>query len=587
MPKPNIELQKSGNPNMDDIGILLGNWVELNINPDDISLDDSPKPLWVQVARVGDYPGYANGAQPFKFTEDHFKEAIENIHKHPSFTLGSNGVGTSQIIPWDFEHSSAMNPAYGNISVVGAPSQGWTYDLKLGKDKNGVTTLLAYTLFLEPARSYVKTGKYKWSSVFATFNTIHPETGNDIGLVIKSIALTNIPFIEGMMDLAASKQASLGRRYFGQAENATSAVNMMKELFGLPELADIKTVMGEINKLSSWIDTKNIPLGIDILGIMSSLREILGLPALSTEIEIIGQAKSITSRLIDELSVNSGMAPIGSESIPIDQLVNQLDLTNPAMMAKGADMELLKNLAIKLGVRESDDAVVAAVDDLVSLRSGVVDLMKLDQNTATKTAILGSTNSLVDESSNLQNLFNALGVTDFATASAKIVSLVEANSKYDEIAPKYEEMKKIVDAQKEKDITADVDQVMNSYGFSEDLKTPLMLYRKSDPKGFAEKYPKKDIQTKPQLGGQNALLTKTIVASPNGGQINVGDGGVASPGVAMVDLGRYPGRNTTERALAYVRANVNGANDWSYDDQFVAACEFKNQPNVVDSKSTQ
>jgi hypothetical protein len=169
--------------------IGLGKHIKLEADIESIDSED-PKPVWVQIARAGDYPGYICGDQPFKLTEEHFQQMIDNIHSHPAFTAGEDGLGKENIIPWDFNHASEMFPGAGTLPIEGAPAQAWTRDLKMAKDEDSKTCLMAYTLFLEPALSYIRNGQYQWSSIAANLKAIHPETGEDIGALISSIAIS-------------------------------------------------------------------------------------------------------------------------------------------------------------------------------------------------------------------------------------------------------------------------------------------------------------------------------------------------------------------------------------------------------------
>ncbi len=162
--------------------------------------DLSPK--WVQVAAEGVYNGYAGGA--FTFDGNVFSQLVRNLRSDPAFVLGAGGVGVAPVCAWDFDHASAAFAADGTIPVTGAPAQGWVLDLDIRPGPNGLT-LYALTSWLEPARSYILEGKYRWASVVVSFDCRDPKTNADIGARLDSIALTNSPFISGMVPLAASR----------------------------------------------------------------------------------------------------------------------------------------------------------------------------------------------------------------------------------------------------------------------------------------------------------------------------------------------------------------------------------------------
>jgi phage I-like protein len=167
------------------------------------STDD--KPTWVQVARAGNYRGYARGEQPFEFTGVTFDQIVANLHNSPAFKRGPNGMGTAPVIAWDYHHASEQPAAM--TGEHGAPATGWVYDAEKRIGADGVAELWALTRFLEPARTQVRSGQYRWASVSVILDAIDPVTGRSIGAVLTSIALTNSPFIEGMQPLAASRNA--------------------------------------------------------------------------------------------------------------------------------------------------------------------------------------------------------------------------------------------------------------------------------------------------------------------------------------------------------------------------------------------
>jgi phage I-like protein len=66
--------------------------------------------------------------------------------------------------------------------------------------------LWAHVEWLEPARSYIREGKYRWVSPTIRFRARHPETGKDIGARLLSVALTNLPFLPSLAPLAAKNR---------------------------------------------------------------------------------------------------------------------------------------------------------------------------------------------------------------------------------------------------------------------------------------------------------------------------------------------------------------------------------------------
>ncbi len=163
---------------------------------DSASASDA-KPVWCMVAKEGEFRGYAGG--PFRFDDVVFTELVRNFRSHPSYKPG----GKSDVVPWDFHHASEHQD--GAVGVIGAPAQGWVRELDVRRGAEGAE-LWALTRWLEPARSYIREGSYKWASVTVVFDARDPVSGKNVGALLTSIALTNQPFLEGMQALAAERR---------------------------------------------------------------------------------------------------------------------------------------------------------------------------------------------------------------------------------------------------------------------------------------------------------------------------------------------------------------------------------------------
>lgn len=151
-----------------------------------VELSDVDGPTWIQVAKAGEYfkSGY-----PFKLNAQVFTDIVSNFN-----------ATTNRTIPIDFEHASEADATKGEIPTRGAPAQGWITQLEM---REGGESLWALVDWLPLARSYIKSGKYKFFSPAIRFNARDKTTGKVIGARMTSGALTNNPFLDGMVPLAA------------------------------------------------------------------------------------------------------------------------------------------------------------------------------------------------------------------------------------------------------------------------------------------------------------------------------------------------------------------------------------------------
>jgi len=147
---------------------------------------DDDAPVWIQLAKQGSFAGHPSG--PFKLDARVFADLIRN------FKANEDGR-----IPIDFEHSSEHEPTAGTVPTAGAPAQGWIIDMATRPDGN----LWALVEWHEPARTYVREGKYRFISPAISFHAKDRSSGKPIGAYCSSAGLTNSPFLSGMQPLAA------------------------------------------------------------------------------------------------------------------------------------------------------------------------------------------------------------------------------------------------------------------------------------------------------------------------------------------------------------------------------------------------
>jgi phage I-like protein len=148
---------------------------------------DDAGPVWIQIAKTGHFEGHPAG--PFDLTTDVFAEIVRNF----------DAVDNSEVAI-DFCHASECEPCDGSIPTLGAPAQGLIKQL----ENRGDAGLWALVEWFEPAKTYIREGKYRHVSPAIRFNARHPETGKRIGARLTSVALTTRPFLRGMQPVRAS-----------------------------------------------------------------------------------------------------------------------------------------------------------------------------------------------------------------------------------------------------------------------------------------------------------------------------------------------------------------------------------------------
>lgn len=556
--------------------------------------DSGPK--WVMVTREGNFPGYLGGLKPFVFTRADLEQMVANVKSHPSYALGGDGVATGNVIPWDFNHASEANPVTGDLPVIGAPAQGWTLDMEVRLSADGKAELWALTQFLEPALGYVKTGGYQWASVSVAFNAINAESAQNVGALVTSIALTNTPVVEGMEKLVASRngipnglpvhgQVELRRTFFDAARDPADAINMMRDMFGLPETAGAAEVMGQVAIVQGWIESGTAPLGTNPEELIGNMRIILNLPALTPQAGVIAEATSSIQALLEEQATAAGVPAAGTPGgtgmvpEPVEEMI--------AAAQRRRDNETMENLikilAAALGVSESEGAVTRAVTELSELRDSLQLALGLSRDGSK--IILAATKEGVDAKARLLALFEALEVGDPEAALAKVAATMEAAKKLTEVMPELEGLQADVKKTEETAVAADVDSAIAAGQAPAAMRGALLLQRTAEPKEFAEAFPKvtaaKDKQHLLRSVATQGGTPLRIAASQDGSQVHLAAADQLG-GAETINLANYPGRNSTARAKAYLAGTHTGWANLTNEDQFLRAVALKAQPNVVD-----
>jgi hypothetical protein len=243
-------------------------------------------PVWVQIAKPGKFEGHKAGS--FEMNTAVFADIVRNF---TDVDLGQ--------VAFDFEHASEMPATEGSIPEAGAPAQGWVRRLEV---RNG--SLWGLVDWLEPARTYIKEKKYRYLSPAIRFGARHPETGQPIGARLTSVALTNRPFLRGMMPLVASDAGAAGEdlvtmRY---AHSTDEYMPRIRTALRLSELCTARECSDAMARLMGAYKAGGGAMyqGVDVPAYVSAMRDMVGAPLGSTVEEILEAVKALIEAALEE-----------------------------------------------------------------------------------------------------------------------------------------------------------------------------------------------------------------------------------------------------------------------------------------------
>ena len=570
--------------------------------------DDPQKPVWIQLAMEGDWAGHHQGE--FSFDARKFDTMTGNFRKNPTYV---QAPGTADVIPFDWAHASEMDPTSGSLPVTGAPAWAWLREVERKADPTGKATFWGLTDVLEPAREYIKTRRLKWVSLSVWFDAVDFVTSEPIGPLITSVAFTNNPFLKGMVPITMSARALAARAggardlayYGGAACSPEQVVDYGKSLFGVKETEGVGALIAEVQKLRSYVEGGQTPVGVDIEKLMRGLRDILACKPLDDDATVFAEFDKLLPALAareaaDVVEDSARVASTNTYTAPRGALTDQGENT----------MSIdLKTLCARYGL-----AANATEHDLI---------IKLDANAKEAGA-----------SNKLAAILKALGVEDGDGAMARITDVLKQAADLTAAWPELAELVKGQVDDEEKGAEDDVEKAMATYGLPADAKFAMLAMRtgsvelaevrlpfNGDLRNFTEtqrraalsalsqrraararfatKYPPREA---PQGGGQFSHLTSPLVSRPPGGPtlasgaapLSAGsalgriaasgfDGGMQRPGQQLqasppmgngaINLAAYPGANWTLKAMAYIKSQPGSA-DMSHDDLHARAAQI-------------
>lgn len=328
----------------------------------ELSAKATDKPVWIQVAKQGEFKGHAAGA--FKMNAQTFSEIIHNFSNQGN-----------KFIPVDFEHASEQAPTSGSIPHTGAPAQGWITKLEMRADGN----LWGLVHWGDLAKKYIRAGQYKFLSPAIVFGSKDRVTGKSIGARLSSVALTNSPFLDSMQPIAA--------KHVEASKVDVSVLKIVASALALPG-----TVHDDPHFITACLrllqqSERNAP------SVASALRESLRLPLTMSLHDVFATARTACG----EILLSNVSPPVPAVHNPQPPVSASNEESHMGDQNKEKELETqVSQLTLKLNATESEKKQLLTDHDakIVTLTAENVELKKLldahderEVNTAVETAI--------------------------------------------------------------------------------------------------------------------------------------------------------------------------------------------------------
>ena len=420
--------------------------------------DDAPR-VWIQLAKSGDFSGHPAGR--FSLNAKVFANIIRN------FKAGQ------QPIPIDAEHASEQSPTSGNIPSQGAPAMGWIHDLQVrGAD------LWASVEWLEPAKTYIKEGRYRYISPAIAFKARDQVTGEEIGPLLSSAGITNTPFLSGMAPLVAARRDGSGSAEMSaRCFSAHEYMPQIRAALAAHPLATMSDLRGHLDGLREMLDraggdhTATVD-GVKLSDHIGPLRTMANVPITCTTTELLDIVEALIADAIEDHEEEFHEDEDGDAAM------------SASLSAGGASTETIPTTPAPV----AEEPPMAAVNEEITALSS-----KLSAVEAENVSLKAARAKGLEAEATAVNLTNKVAELEAASAALKAENkaLREAQEKRDAA-----------------DIERDVDDAIADHGgknpvLCKDNRDVLIAMRRATPDAFRKIAPKLNAE-------QRALMTRRV-----------------------------------------------------------------------------
>lgn len=248
---------------------------------------------WHEVAYEGHWDGHWMGT--VDLTPQGFDEMLRNGE-----LLGGD-------IVVDYEHASVFS--------FDAPAAGWVEALRLGTREDGLMSLEARIRWTDRAAARIRADEYRYMSIVAG-EGVDRKTGESVGQVLWSIALTNTPFLDQLPKLALQQH----RRPAPDERNTMDETREELERRGLSGRGAVVAFFAAV------LTTIGLEESADGAAIQERLRahererELLGEVREQLELEPTATASTLRARLFAATTAQGQVAALNTRIAELEQL---------------------------------------------------------------------------------------------------------------------------------------------------------------------------------------------------------------------------------------------------------------------------
>lgn len=435
--------------------------------------DAETRSSWSQIAKCGEWKGHPAG--DFTITAEHLAAIVE------CFEAQQNPICV------DYEHASTLEGEE-------APASGWVQRLELRAEGQELWGFIEWT---ERGANYIRAGEYRYLSPVIFFDAPLRDSGEEWPARIHSVAMTNVPFLDGMAALALSER--LYRRACGEEIDVKKA----RKAVALSDSAKQRFV--DIAKLLA-IDVENVKdedlywTVMDALGALQNaakVEEILDTPADGTSTTPAPAASESGSAAKEQSMNQDASAALAAEGAP----------EQSAIVARLLEASGMDEASLMAAIEANLEAVLAAL-------KGEKPAAEMAEGAATAAAETAALKAALSDAKRKLDV----ATTELAALKPTVRELAEKNAK-----------READDAAKARQVRlSQIDLLIKSGQISEGSKAAYVALGDKDPAAFAESIKdfRTDVAGVPFGAEASAAADPRVGSDPSTVRLNDRDPGV-------------------------------------------------------------
>lgn len=301
--------------------------------------DDAAIPSEIHIVPHGSYKHESYGEM--ELTDEVLDEIINNFNKE------------KKDLVVDYEHAST---GWGDE----APAAGWITEM-FKKARNPGRGVWAKVTWTQRAEEYIRNKEYRYISPTIMFESDDKKTGKPNGVRLHSIALTNTPWFDNMVAIAAKDSTNKIPLFFNLNNQNNQSnmeeilmLNKIRKILNLSEDTKDDVIIAAVEELATNSNKLDLSGVFTELKLLEDSTPTMILEAIKKLTKEPDPAKFVPVAMFNELKESFDSQGTRLESIETERAEEKAEIQVDALMKSGKILPTQKEWALKLALTNQE-----------------------------------------------------------------------------------------------------------------------------------------------------------------------------------------------------------------------------------------